>query len=256
MNRMMKRYSLIKEWDDTKKYFEEHQEKVVEPMKLNIKILNELYENEINKINTIYEKNLDIENEDSFNLAIKYLQQGLNPLVLNMASDYIPGGGVAKGSISQEEELFRRSNAHMTHLKKWYPLGMEEMIYSPEITIIKDSSDLNYKKIEEKKVGMIAIAAIRNPKLVNNKYDKKDYDIMYQKIESIFKLGILMYHDTLVLGAFGCGAFNNPPTEVSNIFEEMISKYGKYFKKIGFAILVVKNKDNENLVTFKNIIQK
>ena len=54
MNRMMKRYSLIKEWDDTKKYFEKHQEKVLEPMKLNIKILNEFQ---------IYIKNLFIKNK-------------------------------------------------------------------------------------------------------------------------------------------------------------------------------------------------
>ena len=58
----------------------------------------------------------EIENSDTFDMAIKYVnnKQGLNPLVLNMASDYKPGGGVETGSKAQEEDLFRRSNYYQT----------------------------------------------------------------------------------------------------------------------------------------------
>src|SRR5207244_2977475 len=145
--------------------------------------------------------NIEVINEDTFNLAIKYFEEGLNPLVLNMASDYKPGGGVGSGKIAQEEELFRRSNAHQTHLKEWYPLNPNEIIYSPEITIIKGDHNSNYRLIGEKIISMVACPAIRNPKLIQGKYNGNDYNLMYKKIESLFKLGIMMSHDSLILGA-------------------------------------------------------
>ena len=40
----------------------------------------------------------------------RMIDQGMKPLVLNMASNFVPGGGVRKGSRAQEECLFRRSN--------------------------------------------------------------------------------------------------------------------------------------------------
>lgn len=40
--------------------------------------------------------------------------------------------------------------------------------------------------------------------------------------------------DILVLGAFGCGAFNNPPELVADVFRQLLidMSYGKYFKKV------------------------
>ena len=54
---------------------------------------------------------------------------------------------------------------------------------------------------------------------------------------NIFKVGIVNGHDSLVLGALGCGAFRNPPDEVCRLFIDSCKVYGKYFKKVGFAIL-------------------
>ena len=110
----------------------------------------------------------------------------------------------------------------------------------------------NYKSIKPSTMAMIAVAAIRNPKLrADYTYKNFHYNLMLNKIESIFKIAIIHKHDSLVLGALGCGAFNNPPEEVAKIFKLMIDKYGKYFKKIGFAILVVKNKDSVNIDAFE-----
>ena len=63
-----------------------------------------------------------------------------NPLVLNLASDYHPGGGVAKGSGAQEESLFRRSNYFQTLTKQYYPILDGYAIYSPNVSIIKKQS--------------------------------------------------------------------------------------------------------------------
>ena len=227
-------------------------------MPLSIKYDNSIInipENNANNENDDLKKPIiEIINEDSFNLAIKYVIDGHKPLVLNMASDYKPGGGVASGKTAQEEELFRRSNAHLTHPNEWYPLNVNETIYSPQVTIIRDSRDKKYKYIDEIDIALISCAAIRKPALIDNKYTDNDYNIMYNKIESIFKIAIIHGHDSLVLGALGCGVFNNPPEEIANMFSILINKYGKHFTKIGFAILVVKDKDTENLNVFKKNI--
>jgi uncharacterized protein (TIGR02452 family) len=49
------------------------------------------------------------------------------------------------------------------------------------------------------------------------------------------------YHgmDHLVLGAWGCGAFHNPPDRVAEAFKEILSsdRFRNRFKNITFAIL-------------------
>ena len=41
----------------------------------------------------------------------------------------------------------------------------------------------------------------------------------------------------LVLSALGCGAFNNPPSHVAEIFRAVIQQYGSLFQSITFAIV-------------------
>lgn len=193
---------------------------------------------------------IEVMDADSFDMAIRYLDEGLNPLVLNMASERGPGGGVKKGSRAQEEDLFRRSNAFQTHRRSFYPLGPTEVIYSPQVRIIKNSS---YEMIDEKVVSMVACAAIRKPSLTDGRYTPSDYELMKTKIDMIFRTAIKHGHDSLVLGALGCGAFSNPPKIVASIFKSTLLKYKSHFKKIGFAILVVNEKDSKNLHSFSSL---
>jgi len=243
--------SLINEWHDTKRYFEHKQQPIPQSIKYRTGELDNVVD-----IQTDNKPIIEVCNSDTFDLAIDYVNQGYYPMVLNMASAFKPGGGVANGKSAQEEELFRRSNSHLTHLPEWYPLETDAVIYSPEITICKNSRPNKYKYIKEVKVAMIACAAIKCPKLINQKYSVDDYACTYAKIESLFKIGICHGHDSLVLGALGCGVYYNPPAEVAEIFSIMVDKYGKYFKKIGFAILVVKSTDKINLDTFDKIFKK
>ena len=48
-----------------------------------------------------------------------------------------------------------------------------------------------------------------------------------------------MGHETLVLSAWGCGAFGNPPEEIARLFMEELSRPRVYrrLRKVVFAIL-------------------
>ena len=62
-----------------------------------------------------------VENEDVLVSAEQYIGKG-SMVILNMTSCYNPGGGVERGSMAQEEEIFRRSNYLLSLPESFYPL--------------------------------------------------------------------------------------------------------------------------------------
>ena len=193
-----------------------------------------------------------VENIDTFELARKLKE---NVMVLNLASHINAGGGVENGAIAQEEDLFRKSNYFQTLNQNFYPLAMNEVVYSPLVYIIKDN---NYRPCTPMPVACLAVAAILNPKVIADNGVKKyenfsDFQIMKKKIEMIFKVAIKHNHHNLVLGALGCGAFYNPPDQVAYIFKSCIEKYKYNFKTISFAIL--SGPGNNNFNVFNKILK-
>jgi hypothetical protein len=58
------------------------------------------------------------------------------------------------------------------------------------------------------------------------------------KIESMFVAARRGRRDVLVLSAFGCGAFANPPSHVAQIFRRVLERsFGNAFRHIVFAIV-------------------
>lgn len=178
-------------------------------------------------------------NIDTLVAAMNLCKEGLKPAVLNMASEYKPGGGVASGKTAQEECIFRRTNAFMTIPEDWYPLDAEkDLIYTKKVVIVKNDDDFEILPMSQQcEISLITLPGIRKPRLNFGNYSEEDRQLMSDKIESIFEIAIANGVDSLVLGALGCGVFNNPPQEVANIFKGIINNYGNYFKKIVFAVL-------------------
>jgi uncharacterized protein (TIGR02452 family) len=161
-------------------------------------------------------------------LLVKYTQ-GENPVVLNMANAYTPGGGVERGANAQEESIFRRTNYHLTLLPGLYPMKRNELIYSPNVHI-QIAGVTRY-------LDFIAAAAIDTPVLIQGQYSPTDLKLMEDKIAAIFKTAADRGHTVLILSAFGCGAFHNPPWQVAEIFKRVIARYNGYFTSVIFAIL-------------------
>lgn len=206
--------------------------------------------------NRIYEPDVQVHNMDTIEAMGHLRDEGFRPLVLNMANDLHPGGGVRHGAKAQEEDIFRISNAFMSLHEILYPMEDNEVIYSPAIYQIKDSH-YNYLT-HPRKFSMISVAALRQPNLYNvhgkSFYEPEDELTMRNKINMIFYLGVKHNHDSLVLGALGCGAFHNPPREVASFFKDAIRDYGQYFKGIVFAVKS-DNISDHNYNIFREIIK-
>ena len=184
-------------------------------------------------------------------VAINLKNKNFSPLLLNMADIKKPGGIVEEGGSAQEECCFRRSDYHKHLMRTFYPLVGVECIYSYDVEYCKENEKVGNKPLEKStNINMIAIAALRFPSVNRTMMDytnKSDEDIMYKKIEMIFKIGLYHNHDVLVLSAFGCGAYGNPSKKVVSIFKEVLKKYDGYFKIVIFPIL------GENYNIFKNL---
>lgn len=188
----------------------------------------------------LFEKTLVlVENKDVLVLVTELIDNkiGKNVLCLNLASYLHPGGGVKSGCPAQEEELFRRTNYHLSlNLKNIaYPLDLHEGVYTKNVTIFKNPDgtlmECGYT------CDMIAVSALDHPDISSGNYSRDDAITMHRKIETIFRIALEKKHDVLVLGALGCGAYGNPPELVSEIFKIYLKKYAGYFDRIYFAVL-------------------
>ena len=207
------------------------------------------------------------QNVDSF---VKAIEMGPDAVVLNMASDYIPGGGVEKGSRAQEEDLFRRSNLakslyryHQHKAKRLrlrynpkfsYPLDTYEIIYSEGISIFKKPG--NYSTyLEPYKTNVITAAALKRPSLnEEGSLKEADCEIMKEKIRCVLRVALKHNHTKIVLGAWGCGSYGLPAKDVARLFKEVFEeKNFKYkFDEVCFAVIEDKNSMRNGEGNFKS----
>lgn len=197
-----------------------------------------------------------IENTDTLSMARRFINLSSSEertAVLNMASELKPCGGVENGARSQEEYIARCSNLRLALNEKFYPVDKHALLYSPEITIFKDA---DYNLCPEFKCAVISCAAIRHPKLLpSGAYHDSQHLLMEQKVRAILNVAVHHKVSNLVLGAFGCGAFGNPPRTVAHIFKQLLidQNYLGHFKRVGFAILVGKPEEIVNLECFEKV---
>ena len=169
--------------------------------------------------------------------------------VLNFASARHAGGGFLKGSMSQEEAIALSSDLYYRikdfenfyKYKKHYetPLYSHRMIYTNNLVVFRNSKGelLNYPI----NVDVITSPAVNVRDLKQKKmYDllKKSEEVMEDRIERIIALAKCNNVDTLILGAFGAGVFENNPYKVKEAFIKVLNKpeYRSEFKHVIFAI--------------------
>lgn len=199
---------------------------------------------------------IGLDNIDCLKAARLMVEMGEKPVVLNMASRRNPGGGVMKGAGAQEETLFRRTNLFRslyqfsTYAEQYttrksiqqYPLDRNfGGIYSPDITVFRDTEQKGYALLEEPfKIAVVSVAGMNQPDLTpDGMIADWHVEPIKNKIRTIFRIALVNGHDTIVLGALGCGAFRNPPRHMARLFHEVMEEkeFKNRFKSLYFAIL-------------------
>jgi hypothetical protein len=188
--------------------------------------------------------------------------------VLNMANALTPGGAYLEGMGAQEENMFRRTDA-VFHVDCFMDARTEK--YHPHVTDLLNAVhgevmlDTAHPRIcirGPEKTPRAAATAASPPKPATQLplgYDwlpDADYFPFYELRaaaddnrhgpfnERSMRRKVAAQLDTatsnrvrhLVLSAFGCGVFNNPPLEVARLYKEELAKRPGSFDVVVFAI--------------------
>ncbi len=207
------------------------------------------------------------ENMDSFKMARKRMdqfsdhlsQEGTKPvLVLNLANPVNKGGGVRRGSKAQEEDLCRKSSLLVSlegeQASAYYEynrdlkdrtdtyMGSHAVMIHPQVEIIKDEAG---NLLEDTVV--VAVMTCAAPKITFGLegLTQKEYEAMvYNRITGMLKVAAYEGYQYLVLGAFGCGAFDNDARIVSDLFYKAFKNFDydgmkakDMFRRIDFAVM-------------------
>ncbi len=209
------------------------------------------------------EEKITVTGERSFEAAMRLHREKPESkiAVMNFANAFHPGGGVTKGSSAQEESLCRISTLYPllyrrtlrdTFYKHHYTLNTakasDALIYTEGVVICKTDEDLPRRMPREDwvTVDVITIAApdLRRSSyayvpLVNGGTGMKDAELFgYHVKRAIHMLTVAASKnaDTLVLGAFGCGAFQNDPEVVARAYKTALEEFPKVFDRVVFAV--------------------
>ena len=171
---------------------------------------------------------------------MRLVKSGLEPLALNFANGIHPGGGFLVGAKAQEEELCRSSALYQTiiddqmylaHRKRSRSDSTDWAIYSPDVPVFRtdDGTELEQPWL----LSFITCAAPYAPAIGK----QEAADLLQKRIHRVLDIAQAYRHSSLVLGAWGCGAFANDPHRTAKNFRQALENdFGGSFSDIIFAI--------------------
>lgn len=186
---------------------------------------------------------------------------------LNFAASQHPGGGVWAGSRAQEESLCRSSTLYpslMTDTARegfydyhMYNHGWEASdtcIYSPGVVICRDDDDYIPARLKPEKFVTVDIITCAAPHVFRNVEisDADLYAMHLSRARNILRVCAYNGVDILVTGAFGCGAFHNPPEIVAGAWREALTVYREKFELVVFAVYCAGN-ETVNYGAFRKV---
>ncbi len=194
-----------------------------------------------------FNTHIQVVNGSSLWAALELYRNCGNPAtVLNMASANMPGGGFLNGARAQEEYLSRNSGLwdclcgspmYEYHRQHSSPFYADYVIYSPGVPVIR--SDDN-----ELLEGIWPCHFLSSPAVHAGKIrtlmplrEREIEEVMRKRIDRILKVAHKHNCDNLVLGAWGCGAFENDGTLISRLFyNALTTRFAGVFDQVVFAI--------------------
>ena len=181
-----------------------------------------------------------------------------NIAILNFASYKHPGGMFLKGSIAQEEALCHESilfEVLRDFQEKYYNINKKNLnrsLYTDKALFSEDILFIRGGKQHKFSVMTCAAPNYGTAKKYCNVNQNENHEVLKQRIDFMFKIAIHQNIANLVLGAWGCGVFQQNPREVASLFMYFADKYKFYFNNIVFA--VPDSKSNSNYDAFFDVV--
>lgn len=210
-----------------------------------------------------YATTIEVRNESTLAAARRLHQSGHeHVLCLNFASARNPGGGFLNGAEAQEENLAKSSGLYACIIEQtaYYTANrahsfcgyLDDMIYSPAVPVFRDDE---YAYLEQAFPVAIVTAPAANRGAIERNTPERLHElesIMLRRIDKLLSLARHHGHQTLVLGAWGCGVFGNIPAEMAAWFSQQLQseRHAGAFRHVCFAVL--DPKDNGTCAAFRS----
>lgn len=155
------------------------------------------------------------------------------------------------------------------HRRSGDPLHNDDCIYTPNVLVIKTDTNLPCRMPESEwySVNVLTCAAPNlrekpgnrmNPADGSRKIHISNQDLQKlheQRARRIFNIAAEYKNEVLILGAFGCGAFQNPPSVVANAMKTVTQQFRRCFDTIEFAVYCPPHRE-ENYQSFRAVLTR
>lgn len=226
---------------------------------------------------------IHVTSQRTLEAALDYLSAhpGKRVAVHNFASATNPGGGVTRGSRAQEECLCRCStlfpvltetpglweNFYQMHRRRKNTLYTDACIYSPGITVIKSDTD-HPQRLSPQDFATVDVLTCAAPNLRHSPFvppnpgsnaphqtltPAQQTQLHIKRGRHLLTVAAAIGADMVVLGAFGCGAFQNDPTAVAQAYQKLLPEFDGYFHELRFAIYCSPGR-TQNYEAFRSIL--
>jgi uncharacterized protein (TIGR02452 family) len=167
--------------------------------------------------------------------------------VLNFASAKNPGGGFLRGTIAQEESIAYASALYATltphsamydyNRRNATALYSDWMIYSPKVPVFRnDDGSLLQTPYA---ATFLTSPAVNAGALRQNEPQKVHLiaPVNRTRARKFLWIANREKHQTLILGAWGCGVFQNDPAEIAEMFKDLLTgEFENCFRRVIMAI--------------------
>ena len=187
-----------------------------------------------------------VNNESTLVASLRLQRAGLRPAALNFASARHPGGGVLSGARAQEESLARSSalyaclegQPYYEHHAKIDSMYSSWLLYSPDVPVFRDDDGA---LLAEPWPCTFITGAAPMVKSLREQHPERLAEVpgvMRERIARVLAVAAREGHASVVLGAWGCGAFGGDTESVAEIFKEALAgPFLGVFEEVVFAVL-------------------
>ncbi|MGW0656155.1 TIGR02452 family protein, partial [Streptomyces umbrinus] len=168
----------------------------------------------------------------------------------NFASARNPGGGYLNGAQAQEEALCRASALYacVMEAREFYdhhrahrdPFYTDRVIHSPAVPVFRDDRG---QLLDEPYTAGFLTAAAPNAGVILRTAPERAPELpgaLASRAERVLETAAAHGYRRLVLGAWGCGVFQNDPAQVAGAFRALLTDGGRFagsFEHIVFGVL-------------------
>lgn len=185
-----------------------------------------------------------------------------HPVVLSFANAFVPGGAFLLGSGTQEESLCRRSALYAAissrEAKGFYCYSRTHPVSQPHGRILYVGDVCVFRGMDNGLLEKPYVVDVVSAAAPNRRgFDcllsrRRRNEVIIDRIRAMVFAAASHDRHSLVLGAWGCGAFGNSPEDVAGCFKRVLVDEGlcAFLDEVVFAIYG--GEASRNFLAFQN----